>query len=149
MQRPPPISTPTDTLFPYTTLFRSRRRESRWGFSRPLARAPWAKKSDCRGNAEEHAVRPDPAPAPSRPPEPRRIPPVPPPSARPGLSLFAHDPRVREGDATMKTMLSLAALGTIAALSAAGVAAPAGGRPFTGEMTGADTGPGPTAEEGR
>src|SRR3546814_11626123 len=122
MQRPPPISTPTDTLFPYTTLFRSRRVLFRSGFCRPLARAPWAKNSDCRGNAEEHAVRPDPAPAPSRPPEPRRIPPVPPPSARPGLSLFAHDPRVREGDATLKTLLSIAAPGTTAAPAPAGAA---------------------------
>ncbi|HEY9554583.1 CHRD domain-containing protein [Allosphingosinicella sp.] len=48
----------------------------------------------------------------------------------------------------MKTMLSIAALGTIAALSAAGVAAQEGGRPFTVEMTGAAEVPGPGDEDG-
>src|SRR3546814_9260421 len=34
----PPISTRTDTLFPYTTLFRSPARRSHWQSSRPLPR---------------------------------------------------------------------------------------------------------------
>src|SRR3546814_4864750 len=42
MVRRPPISTRTDTLFPYTTLFRSLRREARcarFGFAGPARRA--------------------------------------------------------------------------------------------------------------
>src|SRR3546814_2953103 len=39
MIRRPPISTRTDTLFPYTTLFRSRRPVASEGGARPISRA--------------------------------------------------------------------------------------------------------------
>src|SRR3546814_9357721 len=54
MIRRPPRSTRTDTLFPYTTLFRSwhRRRGPRW----PEARRASAPPPDRRGRAERVAV---------------------------------------------------------------------------------------------
>src|SRR3546814_4284258 len=63
MVRRPPRSTRTDTLFPYTTLFRSRRstppalpkrspRSARW--SRPAPRPPPPPSTDATSRSEEH-----------------------------------------------------------------------------------------------
>src|SRR3546814_14911527 len=50
MMRPPPISTRTDTLFPYTTLFRSWVTDTHWNevtlFSKLIERADKAQKGD-------------------------------------------------------------------------------------------------------
>src|SRR3546814_6147552 len=58
MIRRPPRSTRTDTLFPYTTLFRSRRRRrARRRRGRPRRRARRGWKGRCRcwaGRSEEH-----------------------------------------------------------------------------------------------
>src|SRR3546814_14500171 len=60
MIRRPPRSTRTDTLFPYTTLFRSRRVQSRGidGRDRPATRRPRARQSEPgrsrNGRSEEH-----------------------------------------------------------------------------------------------
>src|SRR3546814_20757310 len=61
MIRRPPRSTRTDTLFPYTTLFRSRRRVSQCGLGVPAPRGPELQKKRCsplnrpgRTRSEEH-----------------------------------------------------------------------------------------------
>src|SRR3546814_2529566 len=60
MIRRPPRSTRTDTLFPYTTLFRSRRRETHrfrlFGAQRqPVRRLPYARSSHPRGRADRRS----------------------------------------------------------------------------------------------
>src|SRR3546814_4342814 len=60
MIRRPPRSTRTDTLLPYTTLFRSRRRRARWcSGSPPAARSSIARMAPCSATtkacrSEEH-----------------------------------------------------------------------------------------------
>src|SRR3546814_7853351 len=60
MIRRPPRSTRTDTLFPYTTLFRSRQTSCRHAFRRPpglLASAPPAIRIGSEGARTDHSVR--------------------------------------------------------------------------------------------
>src|SRR3546814_4877615 len=57
----PPISTRTDTLFPYTTLFRSRRRAGREGVGRRPARRRRGGRAPRRdGRPRERRARPRP-----------------------------------------------------------------------------------------
>src|SRR3546814_10472384 len=57
MVRRPPRSTRTDTLFPYTTLFRSRADDSRPARA-PIRRAPWPHRRKGRLDQGEGAVLP-------------------------------------------------------------------------------------------
>src|SRR3546814_4612573 len=60
MIRRPPISTRTDTLFPYTTLFRSAKRSGRRGSRSSCLRSPSrhpmdrARRPACPSRSEEH-----------------------------------------------------------------------------------------------
>src|SRR3546814_6816849 len=57
MSRRPPRSTRTDTLFPYTTLFRSHRQQARRGDARPVP--PCRDHRDARREGLERPVHPD------------------------------------------------------------------------------------------
>src|SRR3546814_20331283 len=57
MSRRPPRSTRTDTLFPYTTLFRSHRQQARRGDARPVP--PCRDHRDARREGIERPVHPD------------------------------------------------------------------------------------------